>query len=100
VAASPLALSLLGYQHEEQLFGERIIRIVPARYHQAHIAGTTLHVTNGRSPLLGVRVTVPVVRADGTEAPMGLEVRPRSLPGGGRLFVAEFFVDDATEPSD
>jgi PAS domain S-box-containing protein len=100
VAASPLALSLLGYQHEEQLLGERIIRIVPARYHQAHIAGTTLHVTNGRSPLLGVRVTVPVVRADGTEAPMGLEVRPRSLPGGGRLFVAEFFVDDATEPSD
>jgi hypothetical protein len=31
---------------------------------------------------------------------MGLEVRPRSLPGARRLFVAEFFVDDATEPSD
>jgi PAS domain S-box-containing protein len=99
VAVSPAAVSLLGYRDEEQLLGERIIRIVPARYHQAHIAGTTLHVTNGRSPLLGVRVTVPVVRADGTETPMGLEVRPRSLPGGRRLFVAEFFVADATEPS-
>lgn len=96
VAASPATVSLLGYRDEEQLLGERIIRIVPARYHQAHIAGTTLHMTNGRSALLGVRVTVPVVRADGTETPMGLEVRPRSLPQGRRLFVAEFFVDDPT----
>jgi PAS domain S-box-containing protein len=94
VAVSPAAVSLLGYRNEEQLLGERIIRIVPARYHQAHIAGTTLHMTNGRSPLLGVRVTVPVVRADGTETPMGLEVRSRALPAGRRLFVAEFHADD------
>ena len=30
---------------------QRLISIIPLRYHQAHIAGFTLHLVNGRSPL-------------------------------------------------
>jgi PAS domain S-box-containing protein len=93
VAASPSALRFLGYARQDDLVGRPIIRIVPHRYHQAHIAGTTLHMANGRSPLLGVAVTVPVVRADGTEAPVTLRVVSRGLPHGRRIFVAEFLLD-------
>ncbi len=89
VAASRSVLELLGYRHEDELLGGRLIRIVPARYHQAHIAGLTFHMTNGRSPLLGVPVVVPVVRADGTETRVSLTVEPRTLPRGQRIFTAE-----------
>lgn len=58
VAVTPPVLRFLGYEHEDQLVGRRLIVIVPERFHQAHIAGTTLHVTNGRDPLLGIDLTV------------------------------------------
>ena len=90
-AVSPSAAALLGYQSPEQLRGQRLLRIVPRRYHQAHLAGTTLHHTNGRSPLLGRRITVPVVRADGEEVALGLLVQPRQELDGRQAFVAEFF---------
>ena len=93
VAVSPSAAALLGYRSGEDLVGQPITRIVPHRYHQAHIAGTTLHMVNGRAPLLGVRVRVPVVTADGSEAVVALVVEPRLLQDGHRMFVAEFFPD-------
>lgn len=94
VAVSPAALAFLGYDHAAELLGRRVTMIIPDRYHQAHIAGTTLHLTNGRSPLLGRQITVPVVLADDTERPAGLVVEPRRLPGGRRIFVAEFLTAD------
>ena len=90
VAASPAALELLGYDRAEDLVGRRVIVVVPQRFHQAHIAGTTLHATNGRDNLLGVPITVPMVRADGTEVSVLLEVRPELLDRGERVFVARF----------
>jgi PAS domain S-box-containing protein len=90
VAASRAALDLLGYEREDQLLGRRVIVVVPARFHQAHIAGTTLHATNGRDNLLGVPLQVPMVRADGTEVPVRIEVRPRRLDADHRVFVALF----------
>lgn len=89
---SSSAAAMLGYSSPEGLRGRRILAIVPRRYHQAHLAGTTLHMINGRSPLLGRRVSVPVVRADGSEQALELEVQPRQVVDGRRLFVAEFFV--------
>ncbi len=90
VAASATALALLGYDRAEQLVGRRVIVVVPPRFHQAHIAGTTLHATNGRSTLLGVPITVPMTRADGSEVLVDLEVRPLRLDEGHRVFVAHF----------
>ena len=91
IAASPSALAALGYDDLDELIGQRLISIIPLRYHQAHIAGFTLHLVNGRSPLLGHRVTVPVVRADGSESDMALELQATPLPSGRRVFTAEFF---------
>ncbi len=91
VAVSRLAAELLGFADPDELRGERVLRLGPPRYHQAHVAGTTLHMTNGRDPLLGKRVTVPVVRANGEELTLDLEVQPRQLVEGKHVFIAEFF---------
>jgi hypothetical protein len=91
VAASPSALALLGLPDAADLVGKRLVSIIPLRYHQAHIAGFTLHLVNGRSPLLGNRVTVPVTRADGSEIDLDLQIESVGLPNGRRVFLAEFF---------
>ena len=90
VAASSAALWLLGYNYATDLVGRRVLVVVPARYHQAHIAGTTLHATNGRDNLLCVPLLVPMVRADGTEVSVRIEVRPERLDEDRRVFVARF----------
>ena len=90
VAVSPSALELLGYDDASVLVGRRLVSIIPERFHQAHVAGFTLHLANGRAPLLGRRVTVPVLRRDGTELEVGLIIQSRGLPGGRLLFTAQF----------
>ncbi|MCW2739555.1 ATP-binding protein [Nocardioides sp.] len=90
VAASRSALDLLGYERADELLGRRVIVVVPARFHQAHIAGTTLHATNGRDNLVGVPITVPMVRADGSEVSVHIEVRAERLNDDQRVFVARF----------
>lgn len=88
VAVGAAVAAFLGYAGPDDLVGRRVIAVVPHRYHQAHIAGTTLHATHGRDPLLGVHLTVPFLRADGSEVDLGLCVAPQRL-GGRRFFVAE-----------
>lgn len=90
-AVSRPALELLGYDDPADLVGHRLLRIIPWRYRQAHLAGFTLHLTNGRRPLLDQRVSVPVLRRDGSETQADMLVVSHSLPHGRRLFVAEFF---------
>lgn len=86
VAVSDSVAAFLGYDRPDDLVGRRIIVVVPDRYHQAHIAGTTLNATNGRDKLLGVRIAVPILRADGTEIPVELTVTPRHLDHA-RVFI-------------
>lgn len=91
VAISGPALELLGYDDDSALLGRRLVAIIPERYHQAHVAGFTLHLVNGRGPLLGRLVRVPALHRDGHEVEIGLVVESRLLPGGRSLFVAELF---------
>jgi anti-sigma regulatory factor (Ser/Thr protein kinase) len=91
VAVSPAALAFLGYDHPREMVGSRLICIIPTRYHQAHIAGLTLHLASGRGPLLGNRIAVPVLRADRTEQVIDLQIESRHLPDGRAVFVAELF---------
>jgi PAS domain S-box-containing protein len=90
VAASPAALDLLGYGRADELLGRRVIVVVPSRFHQAHIAGTTLHATNGRDNLLGVPIEVPMIHADGSEVRVHIEVRAERMADDRRVFVARF----------
>lgn len=90
VAVSQPALRVLGYEQAGDLLGRRVIVVVPARYHQAHIAGTTLNATHGRDNLLGVPLVVPMVRADHTEVLVSIQVEPERLDDTHRVFVARF----------
>jgi len=90
VAVTPSVVQFLGYRDETDLLGRRILVVIPTRFHQAHIAGTTLHATNGRDVLLHQWLTLPVVRADGTEVPVQLHVQPRRLHEDVSVFVARF----------
>ena len=89
VAISAPALEMLGYDDPEQLIGQRLLSIIPWRFHQAHLAGFTMHLTNGRSVLLDRPVTVPVLRRDGIEQVVDVTVRSTRLPLGRFLFTAE-----------
>jgi PAS domain S-box-containing protein len=92
VGVSDSALAALGYAARAELVGSRLIRIIPWRFHQAHVAGFTLHLANGRDPLLGRRVVVPVVRADGSEVELELRVDSVPLVNGRKVFTAELFL--------
>ncbi len=92
IAVSPTVVGFLGYRSDEDLLGRRVIAVVPHRYHQAHIAGTTLNASNGRDALLDTPVTVPVLRADATEVAVRLRVVARRSRGS-RVFVAHFGLD-------
>lgn len=87
LAASASAAALLGYRPEE-LTRCRLVDIIPARYHQAHLAGFTLHLFAGRSALIGTPVVVPALRRDGNEVTVSLTVTAQPVPSGRRVFVA------------
>jgi anti-sigma regulatory factor (Ser/Thr protein kinase) len=89
LAVSRSAAALLRYDAPADLVGQRLLSMIPARYHQAHIAGFTLHLVNGRSPLLGNRVTAPVACGDGSERLLEILIEADQLPNGRRVFVAE-----------
>ena len=92
VAITPPLLEILGYDDEADLLRRRVVVVIPKRFQQAHIAGYALHQTNGRSALLGADLTVPAVRADGTEVELGLVIEPHALDDGLRAYVARFSV--------
>jgi PAS domain S-box-containing protein len=89
VAVSSAASSALGYETPTSLVGRRLIEVIPDRFRQAHLAGVTLHLFAGRSPLLDYPITLPALCADGTELPVEVVVRSRRLARGRRLFTAE-----------
>jgi PAS domain S-box-containing protein len=89
IAVSPAALTLLGYDDPSELVLRRLVDIIPPRYRQAHLAGFTLHLFAGRSPLLSTTVVVPALRKDGSEVTVQLRVSSHRLPEGRTTFVAE-----------
>lgn len=93
VGISPEVAAFLGYDDPSLLEGRRVLAIVPARYHQAHVAGTTMHSSHGRDVLLDQVVRVPVVRADGSEVVAAFEVTVQRLDSDDRVFVARFLLD-------
>ena len=88
VAVSEPALKALGYSRTD-LVGQRLLALIPLRYQQAHVAGFTRHVVNGRSPLLGQQVIVPLVVAGGREIEAKVQIDGHALADGRSVFVAE-----------
>ena len=82
-------LDMLGYQEPGQLVGRRLVTIIPSRYHQAHLAGFTMHLSTGRSPLLDRPVVVPALCRDGTEILIELVVQSHQFSADRLGFVAQ-----------
>ena len=77
-----------GYDLADELVGHRLVEIIPTRYRQAHLAGFTLYLSNGRAPLLDRPVRVPVLHRDGSESELELTISSQLLEGGRHVFVA------------
>lgn len=94
LAVTPAVVELLGHRSEDDLVGHRLLAIIPERFRQAHVAGLTMNAATGRSVIVGHALTVPALRADGTEVPVGLHIGVRLLDEGRRLFIATLEVPE------
>lgn len=88
VAVSDGTAQILGYESPEQLVGQRLVTIIPARYRQAHVAGFTRHLLDGRDPLLHTSLALPLRRRDGTERACMVHISKHHSEGGRAVFVA------------
>ncbi|HET6699616.1 MAG TPA: PAS domain S-box protein, partial [Nocardioidaceae bacterium] len=88
VAVSGPFAALLGYAAVD-LAGRHVHTIIPARLREGHAAGFALHQLTGRDVLLTGEVTVPALRADGTEMGLHGEIRRRIASDGRPVFLAQ-----------
>jgi len=87
VAVSASLASTLGWE-VDGLVGRRVVALIPPALREAHVAGFTRHLTTGQAHVLGVPLTLPVLRADGTEVLCDFRI-DRTQPVPGRfLYVA------------
>lgn len=92
IATDGSGLILYMNQAAEDMFGtdrtgERLTDLMPARMHARHQEGFRRYLASGESRLLGRRVRVPALRADGTEIEIGLRVRMFKRPDGTDLII-------------
>lgn len=87
VAFNHAAEQVFGYGRDQAIGRPLADLIVPERYRAAHAAGMARYLATGEARMLGRRVNIQALRADGSEIPVELalaEVRD----GGRRLFTA------------
>jgi PAS domain S-box-containing protein len=84
-----------GYKREE-IFGKTVgDTIVPERLRDAHRKGLARLKSTGQGPILGRRVEMPALRADGSEFPTELAIASTALEGGKLFFTA--YLRDVSE---
>jgi PAS domain S-box-containing protein len=87
IAASPCALTLLGWTATE-LLGQRLVTVIPPQLREQHIAAFSEHLLTGVQTILGRGITVPALHRNGTEVPVGMVVRREQADGGRAVFIA------------
>ena len=75
------------------------LAIIPARHHEAHIAGFVRFLLTGERRIVGRDVRVPALRRDGSELPVVMHVEPERL-GQGRTVVIAALEPAATYDGD
>ncbi len=71
---NPAAEANFGYRKEKILGKEMVDLLVPHRYREMHAAGMRRYSETGSSEIIGRRVEVPGLRADGSEFLMELSI--------------------------
>jgi PAS domain S-box-containing protein len=87
VAISRSLAEAVGWDVDD-LVGRRIVTLVPPRLREAHVAGFTRHLSTGEAHVLGVPVTMPVLRADRTELLCRFLIERGPTTGGRAIFLA------------
>ncbi len=78
---NPAAERTFGYARAEVLGKPLVELLIPPSLRQRHLDGLQRYLTTGVGPILGTRVQLPALRADGTEFPVELTVV--STPSNG-----------------
>lgn len=91
---NPAAERTFGYSREEAVGRTMAELIVPQRLRAVHWRGLEQMITRGHGALLGKRVELPALRADGTEFPAEITIT-RIESNGSPLFTG--FLRDITE---
>ena len=87
VAVSGPAADLLPWTVEE-LTGRRVVSVVPERLREAHVAGFARHLTTGEAHVLGIDITLPVLRRDGDELLCSFFIERAPAGPGRAVYVA------------
>ncbi len=84
---NPAAERTFGYTRAEVLGTELAEKIIPPSLRERHRRGLAHFLATGQGPVLGKRVELPAMRADGTEFPCELAISPIRI-GDRPLFTA------------
>jgi PAS domain S-box-containing protein len=87
VAVSQVLATALGWDAHD-LVGRRVVALIPPALREAHVAGFTRHLTTGQAHVLGTPLTLPVLRADGTQVECGFMIEQVPAPTGRSLYLA------------
>ena len=94
MAMNPAAEACFGYASDEVAGRPMADLIIPPHMRPLHTAGMKRFLTTGKSTMLGQRVELPAMRADGSEFDAELAI-DAAAAAGGPIFVA--YVRDITE---
>jgi len=91
---NPAAEATFGYARSEALGQEMAALIIPPSLRDAHRRGLAHYLATGEGPVLGRRIEITAMRADGSEFPIELAITRVSV-GGPPTFTA--YLRDITE---
>lgn len=91
VTFNPAAERTFGYRRDEVIGREMAALLIPPAFRDRHRQGLARYLATGEGPLLGTRLQVSAVRADGTEFPVELTIT--RLPSDGPPLFAGFLRD-------
>lgn len=92
---NPAAEKTFGYTRDQVIGKELAAAIVPPALREAHRRGLAHYLASGQGPVLGKRIEILGMRADGSEFPLELAIVPIHL-GEYPIFTA--YLRDITEP--
>lgn len=72
----------------DDLVGRRVVAIIPPNFREAHTAGFTRHLTTGEAHALRVELQLPVLAADGSEAPYTFFIEADHTRTGRPVYIA------------
>jgi PAS domain S-box-containing protein len=78
---NPAAEKIFGHARSAALGRKLSELIIPVRYREAHLRGLRHYLATGEGPVLGRRVEMPALRADGSEFPAEISIVPTVLDG-------------------